>query len=333
MLSSHDSAGHSLGVVHKKSIGSYSVLAGDREVSCTISSRLRKKLIYPIADPNSLRPVVVDVKEIESVDPVAIGDDVRFIDSGDGSGMIVEVLPRRSKLSRVSAGRKKLEQVVVANLDQVIPIMSAAQPDPKWNLLDRYLVSAESLGLESTICITKVDLLEDDSELMEEVAIYRQAGYQVILTSAEDGRGLDELRSALQGRLSVFIGKSGVGKTTLLNALQPDLGLRVNQISRATGKGRHTTTQLAMFSLEFGGQVVDTPGMREFGLWEAALAERGREIDIALYFPEMRPFVGRCKFGLDCSHLDEPKCALRQAVLDGTVSHRRYHSYLRLSEG
>jgi ribosome biogenesis GTPase len=226
-------------------------------------------------------------------------------------------------------GAHQFEQVIVANLDQVAPVFAAADPAPKWNLLDRYLVVAESLGLPALVCITKLDLVLDaqgrlDPELEEVVADYRRIGYPVVLASAVTGAGLDELREALRGRLSVFLGKSGVGKTSLLNALQPGLGLRVREVSQVTGKGRHTTTHLEMFPLEIGGSIVDTPGVREFGLWEVDGAE------MAHFFPEMRPFLGRCRFGMGCAHDDEPGCAVRRAVMEGQISPRRYQSYLRL---
>jgi ribosome biogenesis GTPase len=303
---------------------------------------LRKQLIYPTADPHSVRPVVREVKTIEHFDPIAVGDQVRFIDAQDGSGLIVEVLPRRSKLTRRTAApmptAHTFEQVIVANVDQVTPVFAAANPTPKWNMLDRYLVSAESLDLPSLICINKVDLAQDeygtiDEELSQVVAEYRQIGYPVVLVSAVTGQGLDELKRALQGRVSAFVGKSGVGKTSLLNALQPGLGLRIKEVSQATGKGKHATTRLEMFRLEFGDPedataastaIVDTPGVREFGLWELD------EDDLALFFPEMRPYVGRCKFGLDCRHDNEPGCAIRKAVLAGKISPRRYKSYQQL---
>lgn len=318
------------GVVYKKNVGHYAVRLDGRLIDCAISSVLRRELVYPTADPNSLRPVVVDERKIQMVDPVAVGDEVRFIDAGDGTGLIVGVLPRRSRLSRrasVAEARKHaLEQVIVANVDQVIPVMAAADPSPKWNLLDRYLVSAESLGLAALICITKMDLAHGDEGIADAAAEYRRIGYPVILTSAQEGDGIPEMRQALQGRLSAFIGKSGVGKTSLLNAIQPGLGLRVNQVNAKTGKGKHTTTHLEMFSLEGGGSVVDTPGMREFGLWEVD------DSDLALCFPEMRSFVGACRFGLDCSHEHEGGCAIRRAVEAGEISQRRYESFLRLRE-
>ncbi len=323
---------HRQGTVFKKTIGNYVVhTQDDRQViTCEISPRLHKQLIYPTADPNSLPHIVQKVKEVKIIDPVAVGDRVQFVDTGGGAGLITEVLPRKSKLVRRSAvpmpGAHPFEQIIVANVDQVVPVFSASQPPPRWNLLDRYLTSAESLELASLICITKMDLVRDGDRVLAELDLYRRIGYRVLLTSTVTGEGIDEMRAALQGRISVFVGKSGVGKTSLLNALQPGLGLRVNAVSQVTGKGRHTTTNLEMFPLENSGSVVDTPGMREFGLWEID------ESDLALFFPEMRSYVGKCKFGLNCSHDSEPGCAIRKAVAEGKIAPRRYATLQRLRE-
>jgi ribosome biogenesis GTPase / thiamine phosphate phosphatase len=322
------------GVVYKKTTGYYQVHTRKHDVIvCTISSRLRKELMYSNAVPVSPGHRVREVKAIEHFDPVAVGDRVRFIDARDGTGMIVEVLPRRSQLSRRSAvpmpGAYAFEQVVVSNLDQVVPVFAVAEPSPKWNLLDRYLVLAESLELDSVICITKLDIASaiegvSSVELGKIVAEYRRIGYPVILTSITNGEGLDAIRQVLKGRVSVLLGKSGVGKSSLLNALLPCLQLRVNVISEATGKGKHTTTNPEMFPLEGGGAVVDTPGVREFGFWNLD------KDNLALFFPEMRPYIGHCRFGLDCAHNDEPGCAIRKAVMDGQISARRYRSYMML---
>ncbi len=317
------------GVVYKKMLGKYTVRLDGRIIDCDISARLRKELVYPTAAPGSLSHVVVAVQEISAVDPVAVGDEVVFVDNQDGTGLIVEVNPRRSKLARLNPGRKAIEQVIVANVDQVVAVFSAAQPAPKWNLLDRYLASAESLELPAVICINKVDLIGEGGRqsLDKEMEIYRKIGYRVIYTSTVTSEGLDELTNTIRGRLSVFIGKSGVGKTSLLNWLQPGLGLKVNKVSQATSKGKHTTTNLEMHALDCGGAVVDTPGMREFGLWDV------NESELALFFPDLRPFVGRCKFGLNCCHVKEPGCAILNAVDTGKVERRRYQSYIRLRSG
>jgi len=310
-------------MVYKKLQGRYWTQADGRLVTCSISTKLRKRLIYPLADPSSRRPRVDKVADIAVVDPIAIGDSVRFRKAGDGTGVIVEVLPRRNQLSR-PAPSGGLEQVIVANVDQIVAVFAAAQPAPKWNLLDRYLVSAESAGIPALICVTKTDLADVD-RFREDLGVYASVGYRVVSTSAVTGQGVDAIRAVLAGKVSVLVGKSGVGKTTLLNAIQPGLGLRVGEVSEATDKGRHTTSHLEMFELGvLGGAVVDTPGMRELGLWNV------RSDELAALFPEMRPFVDQCRFGADCSHTHEPDCAIKSAVERGAISERRYASYKSL---
>jgi ribosome biogenesis GTPase len=274
----------------------------------------------------------MEVKDLDTVDPVAVGDVVRFIDAGDGTGLITEILPRRNKLSRpaTDGGRRfkksrPLEQVLVANVDQIMIVMSAANPPPSWDLLDRYLAAAEAARLPPVICFTKSDLSPDD-EFARESEVYRQIGYSVIVTSAIDGNGLDQVEAQLKDRVSVLWGKSGVGKTSLLNAIQPDLGLRVNEVNAFNSEGRHTTTHLEMFELDFGGSVIDTPGQRRFKLWDD---DPG---DFAELLPEMRPLIGQCKFGLDCTHAHEPGCAIKRAVANGQVSQRRYDSFLGMRD-
>jgi ribosome biogenesis GTPase len=317
------------GIVFQKTLGHYNVHSDGREFDCVLSSRLRKNLIYPTADPTSLAHVVREVRAIEGIDPVAIGDQVVFFETGNGAGMITEILPRRAKLSRPATmpGARVFEQVIVANADQVVPVFSASNPPPKWPLLDRYLVSAEASGLPALICITKLDLAQPGNGVDEALDLYHKIGYEVRCVSSLTGEGLDELKQSLCGRFSVFIGKSGVGKTSLLNAIQPELGLRVRAVGYGKlRKGRHTTTHLEMFSLEIGGAVVDTPGMREFGLWDVGAD------DLALFFPEMQALVGSCKFGLDCRHDSEPGCAIRKAVMDGNIHPWRYKSLMTLQE-
>lgn len=297
------------GVVFRKTKDTYEVLSHGRSLVCVLGARLRADLF---AD---------DPQAIAHVDPIAIGDEVMT----DGVGRIVGRLPRRNKLSRPETGKHIFEQVIVANLDQAVPVFAAANPAPKWNMLDRYLVAAEINRLPVVILITKIDLAHDNAEVAAEAEAYRRIGYPVLLASAVTGEGLEEVRLALQDRLSVLLGKSGVGKSSLLNALQPGLGLRVNAMN-AVGKGRHTTTAAEMFPLNFGGAIVDTPGVREFGLWDA-----GPE-DLAFAFPEMRPFIGRCRFGLGCRHNEEPGCTVRKAVMNEQISARRYQSYMKLLE-
>src|SRR5215216_3973995 len=190
-----------LGVVFRKTLGHYTVHTDGREIDCTLSSLIHKRLIFPTADPTSLRHAVQEVREIDHVDPVAIGDRVRYVDAGEGRGMILEVLPRNSKLSRPAPvpGQRVFEQVIVSNADLIVPVFSAANPTPKWGLLDRYLVSAEAAGLPALIVINKLDLAWKNPTLDEELEIYRRIGYLVVLVSAIDGAGMEELKGALQG--------------------------------------------------------------------------------------------------------------------------------------
>jgi ribosome biogenesis GTPase len=319
-----------VGIVFRKTTGHYTVHANGRELDCTLSSLLHKKLIYSTAAPTSMRTRVQDVREIDHVDPIAIGDRVRFVsfaDAGECCGLITEVLPRRSTFSRpaVTTGQHAFEQVIAANADQIIPIFAVASPTPKWGLLDRYLVTAEAAGLPVLIVITKLDLAWKHLEFEENLEIYRKIGYPIQLVSSQTGEGIERLKSLLHGKMSVLVGKSGVGKTSLLNAIQPGLGLRVKAVSSGElGKGRHTTTRYEMFELGFGGTLVDTPGMREFGLWNVQADE------LAELFPEMARYVGQCKFGLSCQHDREPGCAIRKAVMSEDIHPYRYKSYMNL---
>jgi ribosome biogenesis GTPase / thiamine phosphate phosphatase len=316
-----------IGVVFRKTLGHYTVQNNGREIDCSLSSLIHKQLIYPTADPTSLRHTVQEVREINHVDPVAIGDRVRYVEAGEDRGMIVEILPRESKLSRPAPvpGQRVFEQVIVSNADLILPVFAIANPTPKWGLLDRYLVSAEAAEISVLIIINKLDLAWKNPSFEEEIEIYHRIGYPVLLVSAATGEGIEELKQALQGKQSVMVGKSGVGKTSLLNAIQPGLGLRVKAVSQGElGKGRHTTTHLEMFELEFGGTLVDTPGIREFGLWNIAADE------LAYLFPEMEDYIGRCKFGLSCHHDQEPGCAIRKAVMAEAISPYRYQSYMNL---
>ncbi len=217
------------------------------------------------------------------------------------------------------------------NIDLVVPITSAAHPAPRWNLLDRFLVTAEVRDLPALICISKIDLARDrngdlDVNIRQMIDEYRKIGYKVLLTSTETGEGIEAMRQLMRGKLAVFLGKSGVGKTSLLNALQPGLGHRVGEVSKSTGKGKHTTTSAGIFPLDSGGSILDTPGIRAFGLGDPEPAE-------TVYgFIEMRPFIGRCRFS-DCHHDEEPGCAIRKAVMAGAISPRRYKSFLRMQYG
>ena len=317
------------GVVINKSTGLYTISHGEDSVICRLSPKLWKDFDAMTFPEGKQRDgLAVNNKQI---DPVVIGDRVTYTLADHGQGIIVDIAPRRNHLARRAAkpmpSAHAFEQVIAANLDQVIPIFAAAEPPPKWPMLDRYLVAAESCGIPSIIVITKFDLIKGhraETELLAVIQRYQEIGYPIILTSAISGQGLEDLRQVMADKTSALVGKSGVGKSTLLNMLEPGLGIRVQTVNPTTGKGRHTTTNLEMFTLANGGAIIDTPGTREFGIWGLNPGE------IADYFPEMRPLLGQCRFGLSCQHDQEPGCAIRKAVMDGQISPYRYKSYLRM---
>jgi ribosome biogenesis GTPase len=239
-----------------------------------------------------------------------------------GEGFIERVEPRHGLLTRASRGR---EHVIVANVDQVVIVMSLVEPDLKPHLIDRYLVSAEQGGIAPIICLNKADLV-DPADYQALVGYYSQLRIPTLLTSAVTGVGVDRLRCMLAERQTVFSGQSGVGKSSMLNALQPGLGLQVREVSEATQKGRHTTTTAQLLRLDVGGWVVDTPGIRQFQLWDILPEE------LEGFFPEFRPFVHLCGYP-DCTHTHEDRCAIKEAVVRRQISERRYTSYLGLFTG
>lgn len=237
-------------------------------------------------------------------------------------GMIERIEPRHGVLTRSSRRR---EHVLVANVDQVAIVVSLVQPDLKPHLIDRYLAAAQQGALEPVLCLNKADLT-DPVELQPLVGAYAQLGVPVFLTSAKAGMGIGRLREQLRGRATVFSGQSGVGKSSLLNAVEPGLGLAVKSVSDVNSKGRHTTTYTQLIKLASGGWVVDTPGVRQLQLWDVIPGE------VEGYFPEFRPFVPLCGFP-DCTHTHESGCAIKSAVAIRQISPRRYHSYLGLFHG
>jgi ribosome biogenesis GTPase len=312
------------GVVFRKTTGHYIVHSNGREIDCGLSSLIHKQLIYSTADPTSMRRRVQAVRDLDRVDPIAIGDHVQFIETEHDRGLITGILPRRNTFSRPS-NPGNFEQIIASNVDLILPVFATTSPAPKWGLLDRYLVAAELSGLPAIILITKFDRADSNPDLDTDLEIYRNIGYPIHKISSHTGEGIEGLKELLRGKLSVLVGKSGVGKTSLLNAIEPGLGLRVKEVSKGElGKGRHTTTHHEMFNLKFGGTLVDTPGIREFGLWNIAPEE------LAHFFPDLARHLGQCWFGLSCRHDREPGCAIRSAVMDGAISPQRYKSYMNL---
>lgn len=315
------------GLLIIKSRDFYGVETDDgRLVVCTPSSRLRKQFDVTTADPSSRARRVQSVKEVKGVDPLAVGDRVRFLETGEGSGVIREVLPRTTKLSRRTAGKRPLEQVFAANIEAVITVHALAQPEPNWNRIDRYLASAEAADLPVALVMTKADLGPFPEEVEQELMLYASLGYPVFRTSVVDGSGMEALRDFIGQRRVAMAGSSGVGKTSLVKSLVPARTDRVRAVSERTGKGVHTTRHVEMVTLPGGGRLVDTPGMREFALWKIqpdATAE---------LFPELRPLQGHCRFGVQCGHLSEPGCAFKTAVADGRVSRRRFENFLKIRE-
>jgi ribosome biogenesis GTPase / thiamine phosphate phosphatase len=259
-------------------------------------------------------------------DVVALGDWVEVTLLEDGSGVIEEVEPRQRMLSRMAPQPQgEYQQIIIANPDQAFFIFACAEPEPRLGMLDRFLVIAEKQALPALIVANKVDLvnLEQAKTIFGH---YEPLGYPVLYTSAKTKRGVAELREMLVSKISVFTGPSGVGKSSLLNDIQPGLGLAARQVSQATSKGRHTTVVRELFPLKGGGFVADTPGLKALALWDI----EPEELDG--YFPELRPLVAQCQFS-DCTHVHEPGCAVQAAVADGRVHPERYQSYLRMRFG
>ncbi|HBO44447.1 MAG TPA: ribosome small subunit-dependent GTPase A [Planctomycetaceae bacterium] len=278
--------------------------------------------LYQCATRRLLKTLSTDQRHV-----VAVGDRVAFrvVENSDArtrEGLIERVEPRHGSICRTSRGR---QHVLVANVDQVLIITSAAEPRIKPNLIDRLLITAEKSGVRPVVCINKCDLIEP-AGLAPLVGTYSQMGYDVLLVSAVTGFGLDRLRRRLTDRQSVVTGQSGVGKSSLLNRIDPSLDLRISAVSADTQKGRHTTTNARLIRLCCGGYVVDTPGIRQFELWDVIPEE------VAGYFRDLHPYVNLCRFP-DCTHTHEEDCAIKDAVADGRLDERRYESYCHLFTG
>jgi len=264
------------------------------------------------------------LKQEEKFEKLVVGDEVDFEEgAGEGTCSITRIHPRRTRLARRAPGGRRGERIVVTNVDQVVVVFAAAKPEPHVRMIDRFMVIAEGNEIAARLVLNKVDLVDGAAGVDALASDYERAGYPVHRTSVKQRIGLDELRAVLVNRTSALTGPSGVGKSSLINALYPGLNLRVGEISESVNKGRHTTVGAVLVPLPGGGYVVDTPGLREVGMWGLPSEDLGQ------CFPEFRPSLGHCRFQ-DCQHLTEPACAVRAAVSAGTISRARYESFLKL---
>jgi ribosome biogenesis GTPase len=267
---------------------------------------------------------VLKIDDFTSTNPVAVGDHVE-IDietNNEGSAIITEVLRRKNYINRQSPRARHQHHIIAANLDQCILIATLKDPRTSQGFIDRFLVAAEAYHVPAVILFNKADLYgKKQTEVFDDwKQMYNDAGYPVLLCSINEKSGLDELQECLKGKVTLFSGHSGVGKSTLINYLLPNLQLRTKDVSEWSGKGLHTTTFAEMYDLPFGGSIIDTPGMREFGLVDISRQE------LSHYFPEMRNLLNDCQFN-NCLHLEEPGCAIKKALVEGRLNANRYISY------
>jgi ribosome biogenesis GTPase len=263
-----------------------------------------------------------------STNPIAVGDFVDLIPESEGNFLIEKIHERTNHIIRRSVNLSKKKQVIAANIDQAILICTIDEPKTLYGFMDRFLATAEAYDIPAIITFNKFDIYSKErlAELEYRESAYQVAGYRTLRTSAVSGEGISDLKNLLKDKVSLFSGHSGVGKSTLTNSLQPGLELKTSHISEANKQGKHTTTFAEMHSLGFGGYIIDTPGVRGFGLVDL------EDVEISHLFPEIFKFQSECKFS-DCKHLEEPGCAVRKAIQMNKIAPSRYNSYLSMLNG
>jgi len=267
------------------------------------------------------------IKDLKVTNPIAVGDQVLVaLDEDQEASVITEILPRKNYLIRTSVKHPEIGHILASNLDQAVLMATLKQPRTSLGFIDRFLVSAESFRIPVVLIFNKIDLLNrrQQQKVEDLVALYQSIGYTSLAMSLSDGIGLPELQQILQDKTSLLAGHSGVGKSTLLNHLIPDIGQKTAAVSESISKGKHTTTFAEMFALDFGGSIIDTPGIKELGLMEIG------EEELSHYFPEMRQKLGACKFN-NCTHTHEPNCAITE-ILGTEIPISRYESYISMLE-
>jgi ribosome biogenesis GTPase len=294
------------GIIIRARSGFYTVHTPTGEVTCQMRGRLKETHL--------------------NTSLAAVGDKVTISTLLDGSGVIETILPREKEFFRMApTARGEFKQVMLANPDQVVLVFACAGPAPSFRMLDRFLVITEKQQIPVVVVANKIDMIGLDSAKIL-FSVYPELGYRVIFTSAKDGTGIDELKKVLVGKVSALSGPSGVGKSSLLNRIQPELGLKIGALKELTQKGKHTTVVRELLPLDDGGFVADMPGLRTLSLWDT----QPEELDG--YFPELRDLVTGCQFS-NCRHMSEPGCAVKKAVEAGKVNPLRYESYIRLRLG
>lgn len=298
------------GIVLQSTGSWYKVLTNHgQEIECRLKGKMRQE-------------------DIESTNPVAVGDEVMVEqEEGFDTASITEVLPRRNYIIRQSPRKKWQKHIIAANIDQALLMVTFTEPRTSLGFIDRYLLTAAMYEIPVVLIFNKYDAYKkkDLRLLQEALKIYEPLGYKCLTVSAITGQGLPQMEQVMKDKISLISGHSGVGKSTLVNAISPQLNLATNQISTFSGKGMHTTTFACMYKMPMGGFIIDTPGIKEFGIVYTEPEE------ISHYFTEMLPLLPNCKYA-NCLHRNEQQCAVKQAVEAGKIAESRYNSYLRILE-